>query len=86
MTSPPFRYARATSADDATTKAARNGAAFLAGGTDLLQLWKCGVMAPAACCANTLCNPPAGMLISVTICTMVVKTPYSALPMFLAIG
>lgn len=46
MTSPPFRYARATSADDATTKAARNGAAFLAGGTDLLQLWKCGVAAP----------------------------------------
>ena len=47
MTSPPFRYARATSVDDAIAKGICNGSAFVAGGTDLLQLWKAGVTAPA---------------------------------------
>jgi xanthine dehydrogenase YagS FAD-binding subunit len=46
MTS-PFTYARATDEQDAVRLAAHPGAAFLAGGTDLLQLWKAGLAAPS---------------------------------------
>jgi xanthine dehydrogenase YagS FAD-binding subunit len=46
MTS-PFAYARATDAQDAVRLAAQPGAAFLAGGTDFLQLWKAGLAAPS---------------------------------------
>jgi len=42
-----FRYARAADPAAAVTLGAAPGAAFLAGGTDLLQLWKAGVQAPA---------------------------------------
>lgn len=43
----PFSYQRATGDLDAIRiAAARPGAAFIAGGTDLLQLWKLGVCAP----------------------------------------
>jgi xanthine dehydrogenase YagS FAD-binding subunit len=45
----PFDYARASSAHDALAlAAARPGAAFVAGGTDLLPLWKDAVCAPPA--------------------------------------
>src|ERR1700686_5343632 len=48
MSGPSFQYSRATSAHDAVIQASRPGTAFLAGETDLLQLWKAGAMAPAA--------------------------------------
>jgi xanthine dehydrogenase YagS FAD-binding subunit len=46
MTS-PFAYTRATDEQDAVRLAAQPGAAFLAGGTDFLQLWKTGLAAPS---------------------------------------
>ena len=46
MTS-PFAYARATDEQDAVRLAAQPGTAFLAGGTDFLQLWKAGLAAPS---------------------------------------
>ena len=45
MSGPAFHYSRAADVGDAVTQGARSGAAFLAGGTDLLQLWKVGAMA-----------------------------------------
>jgi xanthine dehydrogenase YagS FAD-binding subunit len=47
MSGPSFQYSRAASVQDALIQASRPGTAFLAGGTDLLQLWKAGAMAPA---------------------------------------
>jgi len=41
-----FRYIRATELDDAVTAGGRRGATYLAGGTDLLPLWKAGLAAP----------------------------------------
>ena len=46
MSGPAFRYGRAADAGDALIQGARPGAAFLAGGTDLMQLWKTGVATP----------------------------------------
>ena len=46
MSGPAFRYARAGGLDDAVAQGSQPGAAFLAGGTDLLQLWKSGATAP----------------------------------------
>src|SRR5262249_28192337 len=46
MTAPPFNYARPSGIDDALAAAAAPGAMYLAGGTDLLQLWKAAVVAP----------------------------------------
>jgi xanthine dehydrogenase YagS FAD-binding subunit len=46
MSSPSFQYSRATDVDAALLQGSRAGAAFLAGGTDLLQLWKAGAIAP----------------------------------------
>jgi xanthine dehydrogenase YagS FAD-binding subunit len=43
----PFAYARATDEQDAVRLALEPGAAFLAGGTDFLQLWKAGIAAPS---------------------------------------
>src|SRR5215468_977865 len=42
----PFAYERAADERDAVAAAA-GGATFIAGGTDLLPLWKAGVIAPA---------------------------------------
>jgi len=43
----PFAYRRASDENDAVAMAAaRPGAAFVAGGTDFMQLWKAGVSAP----------------------------------------
>ena len=47
MSGPSFQYSRAASVQDALIQASRPGTAFLAGGTDFLQLWKAGAMAPA---------------------------------------
>lgn len=47
MTAPPFQYARPTGVDDALAAAAAPGAMYLAGGTDLLPLWKAAIVAPA---------------------------------------
>jgi xanthine dehydrogenase YagS FAD-binding subunit len=47
MSGPAFRYSRPGSVDDALAQGAQPGAAFLAGGTDLPQLWKLGTAAPA---------------------------------------
>ena len=41
-----FAYHRATDMRDALTSGALPGAAFIAGGTDLLQLWKAGLASP----------------------------------------
>jgi xanthine dehydrogenase YagS FAD-binding subunit len=46
MSSPSFQYSRATDVDAALLQGSRSGAAFLAGGTDLLQLWKARAIAP----------------------------------------
>ena len=46
MRSPAFAYVRASDAAHAVALGALPGAAFLAGGTDLLQLWKSGAAAP----------------------------------------
>jgi xanthine dehydrogenase YagS FAD-binding subunit len=48
MSGPSFQYSRAANAHDALIQASRPGTAFLAGGTDLLQLWKAGATTPAA--------------------------------------
>ena len=48
MSGPSFQYGRATNVPDALIRASKPGTAFLAGGTDLLQLWKSGAMTPAA--------------------------------------
>jgi xanthine dehydrogenase YagS FAD-binding subunit len=45
---PSFQYGRAENAHDALIQASKPGAAYIAGGTDLLQLWKSGAMAPVA--------------------------------------
>src|SRR5947209_7709160 len=43
----PFAYRRAADENDAIAMAsAQPGAAFVAGGTDFMQLWKAGVSAP----------------------------------------
>lgn len=47
MSGSSFHYARAESVADALAQGARPGTAFLAGGTDLMQLWKAGIQAPA---------------------------------------
>ena len=46
MSGAAFRYSRATTADAACADGMKPGAMFLAGGTDLLQLWKTGVIGP----------------------------------------
>jgi xanthine dehydrogenase YagS FAD-binding subunit len=46
MNSASFHYRRAADVKDAISQGARPGTAFLAGGTDLLQLWKAGAVAP----------------------------------------
>ena len=46
MTAPPFRYTRSSGIDDALAAAAGSGAMYLAGGTDLLPLWKGAVVRP----------------------------------------
>jgi xanthine dehydrogenase YagS FAD-binding subunit len=46
MTAPPFNYMRPSGVDDALAAAAVPGAMYLAGGTDLLPLWKAAVVAP----------------------------------------
>lgn len=48
MSGHSFQYSRAANADDARNQASKPGVTFLAGGTDLLQLWKSGALAPAA--------------------------------------
>src|SRR5450631_2954674 len=48
MSGPSFQYGRAADVYDARIQASKPGAAYLAGGTDLLQLWKSGAMTPAA--------------------------------------
>lgn len=47
MSGPAFGYARAGEVSEALTKGALPGAVFVAGGTDLLQLWKAEIAAPA---------------------------------------
>jgi xanthine dehydrogenase YagS FAD-binding subunit len=42
----PFSYSRANSESDAMRLASLPGAAFIAGGTDFLQLWKSGIEVP----------------------------------------
>jgi len=46
MSSPSFQYSRAADVDAALLQGSRSGATFLAGGTDLLQLWKSGAITP----------------------------------------
>lgn len=46
MSGRSFQYSRAADIDDAVVQGAKPGTAFLAGGTDLLQLWKSGASAP----------------------------------------
>ncbi len=46
MSSPSFHYIRATGLEDAIAAGGTRGAVYLAGGTDLLQLWKAGLAAP----------------------------------------
>ena len=41
-----FQYVRAKNIADALARGGEPGAAFVAGGTDLMQLWKAGVQAP----------------------------------------
>ncbi len=48
MSGHSFQYGRAANIYDARIQASKPGTAFLAGGTDLLQLWKSGAMTPAA--------------------------------------
>ncbi|WP_293900226.1 xanthine dehydrogenase family protein subunit M [Phenylobacterium sp.] len=47
MSGPAFSYARPADVAGALAQGARPGAAFLAGGTDLIQLWKAGLAAHA---------------------------------------
>ena len=46
MTGPVFGYRRAINVADAIASASAPGAMYLAGGTELLQLWKAGVAVP----------------------------------------
>jgi xanthine dehydrogenase YagS FAD-binding subunit len=46
MSGPSFHYVGATQLHDALSHGARRGAAYLAGGTDFLQLWKTGLATP----------------------------------------
>ena len=46
MTGPVFGYRRAIKVADAVARASAPGAMYLAGGTELLQLWKAGVSVP----------------------------------------
>jgi xanthine dehydrogenase YagS FAD-binding subunit len=46
MSGPSFRYVRARELADALSQGGRRGAIYLAGGTDLLPLWKAGLAAP----------------------------------------
>lgn len=46
MSGVAFSYSRAADVDDAVARGAAAGAAFVAGGTDLLQLWKIGRATP----------------------------------------
>src|SRR5882762_33993 len=46
MSGHSFHYDRAANVHDALIQASKPGVAYLAGGTDMLQLWKAGVMAP----------------------------------------
>src|SRR5580700_4095087 len=46
LTMRPFAYSRAADERDALRAAAGEGASFIAGGTELMQLWKLGVEAP----------------------------------------
>ena len=48
MSGGSFQYTRAADLDDARIQASKPGAVVLAGGTDLLQLWKSGAMTPVA--------------------------------------
>jgi len=43
MSGPSFRYLRATGLTNALSEGGRQGTAYLAGGTDLLPLWKAGL-------------------------------------------
>lgn len=47
MMGAPFAYRRATDMADALASGAAPGAAFIAGGTDFLQLWKAGLALPS---------------------------------------
>ncbi|MGH6680362.1 MAG: FAD binding domain-containing protein [Bradyrhizobium sp.] len=46
MSGPAFQYVRATGLEDAVAAGGKHGAVYLAGGTDLLQLWKADLAAP----------------------------------------
>ncbi len=46
MMGAPFAYRRATDMDDALASGNAPGTAFIAGGTELLQLWKAGLASP----------------------------------------
>ncbi|RXH12205.1 FAD binding domain-containing protein [Bradyrhizobium guangzhouense] len=46
MSGPSFHYIRATEIGDAVAACVKPGATYLAGGTDLLQLWKTRLAAP----------------------------------------
>jgi xanthine dehydrogenase YagS FAD-binding subunit len=46
MNSPSFQYSRAADLSNAFVQGSRSGTVFVAGGTDLLQLWKAGAMTP----------------------------------------
>lgn len=46
MSGASFRYVRTTEFADALAHGGRHGAVYLAGGTDLLPLWKAGLAAP----------------------------------------
>lgn len=48
MSGPAFQYVRATELEDAVVSGGQHGAMYLAGGTDLLQLWKADLAAPQA--------------------------------------
>ena len=48
MSGQSFQYGRAANVHDAQIQASKPGTAYIAGGTDLLQLWKSGAITPAA--------------------------------------
>ena len=56
MSGPSFQYGRAADVDDALIQASKPGTAFLAGGTDLLQLWKSGAMTPPRSSTSRACR------------------------------
>ena len=43
MSGPSFRYVRPAELENALSEGRTRGATYLAGGTDLLQLWKAGL-------------------------------------------